>query len=199
MAGKVVAIIGSYRKNGTVDQVVDTILAAARERGAAVEKIYLIDEYIEFCTNCRACAQAPGPERGKCVHQDDLEAVLARIDAADVLVLASPVNFGNVTAVFRRFMERLLGAAYWPWGQLRQPIPRNKAQTKHAVLVMSSAAPAILARLFSGAMGALKTTARVPEAKPVATLSIGLAGRHPQPRISASVLRRARLIGLSVH
>ena len=43
MAGKVVAIIGSYRKHGTVDQAVDAILAGARERGATTEKIFLID------------------------------------------------------------------------------------------------------------------------------------------------------------
>ena len=32
-------------------------------------------------------------------------------------MLASPVNFYNVTAIFRRFLERLLGFTYWPWGK----------------------------------------------------------------------------------
>ena len=199
MAGKVVAIIGSYRKHGTVDQAVDAILAGARERGATTEKIFLIDEYIEFCTNCRACAQVPGPEWGKCVHKDGLEALLARIHAAEVLVLASPVNFGNATAIFRRFMERLTGAAYWPWGRLGPPSPRNKTQTKHAVLVISSAAPAFLARLFTGTRKTLKTTAKILGARTVATLFIGPVPSTPEPKLSPSVLRRARLIGLGVH
>ena len=54
---KVTAIVGSYRKGGTVDRVIDEILAAAREAGAETTKIYLIDKHIEFCTNCRECTQ----------------------------------------------------------------------------------------------------------------------------------------------
>jgi multimeric flavodoxin WrbA len=197
MPAKVVAIVGSYRKQGTIDQAIDTILAAAREKGAATEKIYLADHQIEFCTNCRACTQAPGASRGKCVHQDEFEAVMASIDAADVVVLGSPVNFGNVTAIFRRFMERLASTVYWPWGQ-KIPSPRNKSHNKHAVLVTSSAAPALFARLFSGSLNALKTTANALGARPVATLCIGFAAMHPQQPLSKSARRRARSIGLGM-
>lgn len=198
MAGTVVAIVGSYRKNGTVDQAVDAILSAAREKGAATKKIYLVDYQIEFCTNCRACTQVPGPSRGKCVHQDDFELVLASVDAADVLVLGSPVNFGNVTAIFRRFMERLVSTAYWPWESFSGPKPREAKLRKHAVLVTSSAAPSLFIRLIPGAMQALKTTAKVLGARTVATLYIGLAGNHAKPRLSASALKRARSIGLGI-
>jgi len=52
---KVTAIVGSYRKGGIVDSVIDEILSSAREEGAEVSKIYLIDRHIEFCTNCRRC------------------------------------------------------------------------------------------------------------------------------------------------
>jgi NAD(P)H-dependent FMN reductase len=198
MAGKVVAIVGSYRKGGSVDQAVDAILAGAREKGAETKKLYLIDYQIEFCTNCRACTQVPGTTRGKCVHQDDFETVLASVEVADVLVLGSPVNFGNATAIFRRFMERLVSTAYWPWNALRGPKPRNTNLTKHAVIVSASAAPALFIRLFPGTLQALRTTAKALGARPIATLCIGLAGKHPEARISASVLKRARSIGLGL-
>ncbi len=180
-----------------IDQAVDTILSAAREKGATTEKIYLVDHQIEFCTNCRACTQVAGASRGKCVHQDEFEAVMASIEAADVVVLGSPVNFDNVTAIFRRFMERLVSTAHWPWGQ-KIPSARNKAHTRHAVLVISSAAPALFARLFSGSLHALKMTARVLGARPVATLCIGLAAMHPDQPLSRSIRRRARSIGLGM-
>src|ERR1700738_1470664 len=117
MCKKVVAIVGSYRKNGTIDTTVEAIMAGARERGARTHTVYLTEQHIEFCTNCRNCCQTAGPERGRCPQEDDLEDMLTEIEAADGLVLASPVNYSDVTAVFRRFLERLMGCAYWPWGQ----------------------------------------------------------------------------------
>ncbi len=66
---RVTAIVATYRKGGMIDSAVAEILAAAREEGAEVERIDLIDKHIEFCTNCRACTQEPGaarqvPDRG---------------------------------------------------------------------------------------------------------------------------------------
>lgn len=114
---RVVAIVGSYRRGGITDQAIDAVLEGARENGAQTEKIYLIEQQIEFCRNCRMCTQIDGPARGECVHQDDLESVLRRVEDATAVVLGSPVNYYNVTAVFRRFMERLIGYTYWPWGK----------------------------------------------------------------------------------
>jgi multimeric flavodoxin WrbA len=112
----IVAIVGSYHKHGTVDLATDALLASAEQLGAHVCRINLLDKRLEFCSNCRSCTQDPGPFRGRCLQRDDLSSILCEIDAADVLVLAAPVNFFNVTALFRRFMERLVGYAYWPWG-----------------------------------------------------------------------------------
>ena len=150
MGSKVVAIVGSYRKGGTIDTAVEAVLAGAREKGAETSTIYLTDKHIEFCTNCRTCVQDPGEPRGKCVQHDDLEALLAEIESADALVLlGSPVNDYNVTAIFRRFMERLLGYAYWPWGSAA-PRARSKRQPRKAVLVASAAMPGIFIPFATG-------------------------------------------------
>src|SRR6266536_1986234 len=101
MAKKTVAIVGSYRKGGTVDQLVDAVLEGANEAGAQTKKIFLIDHKIEYCRNCRQCTQAEGEAQGKCAIEDDMAGVLAELESADALVLASPVNFYNVTAIFR--------------------------------------------------------------------------------------------------
>jgi len=130
MAQKVVAIVGSYRKGGAIDSAVQAILAGAREHGAHTHAIYLTDQHLLFCTNCRRCTQAPGLQRGCCVQQDDLESILAEIDAADALVLGSPVNYWNATAIFRQFTERLLGATYWPWDRARPACARNTSPAR---------------------------------------------------------------------
>ena len=100
MGKKIVAIVGSYRRGGTVDRAVEAVLEGARARGASTHTIYLTEKHIEFCTNCRTCAQAPGLDRGKCVLNDDLDGILTEIDASDAVVLASSVNCGNATAIF---------------------------------------------------------------------------------------------------
>jgi putative NADPH-quinone reductase len=194
MAKRVMAIVGSYRKGGTIDTAVEAVLAGARERGAETDKIYLIDWHLEFCRNCRSCTQAPGEERGRCVIEDELAGMLDLIDGADVLVLASPVNFYNVTAVFRRFLERLLGCTYWPWGQ-GSPKPRSETLPRRAVLIASCAAPGFLLPIATGAPRALRLAANCLGARPVAKLWIGLAAQSPEPQLSKRVLQRASRIG----
>ncbi|MDR3725835.1 MAG: flavodoxin family protein, partial [Terracidiphilus sp.] len=183
MITKVVAIVGSYRKGGTVDSAVEAVLQGAREKGAATATFYLTEQHLEFCTNCRQCTQAPGEERGKCQQQDDLEPMLQQIEAADALVLGSPVNYYNVTAIFRRFMERLVGYAYWPW---KQAVPkwRKKTPSKKAVLIASSAAPGFFIPIATGAARALRLTAKTLGAKPIGHMWIGLVAGEPHHELS---------------
>jgi NAD(P)H-dependent FMN reductase len=194
MGKKVVAIVGSYRKGGTVDSAVEAVLEGAREKGAETVTFYLTEKHIEFCTNCRQCTQAPGEERGHCMQLDDLEPMLKEIDAADAVVLGSPVNCYNVTAIFRRFLERLIGYAYWPWKQ-NSPKWRKKAATRKAVLLASSAAPGFFIPIFFEAARALRLTAKSMGAKPVGHMWIGLVGDSPHHELSARNHERARRLG----
>lgn len=197
MAKKVVAVVGSYRRGGTIDTAVEAILDGARSKGAKTHAIYLTDQHIEFCKNCRSCVEEPGLERGPCLQKDDLQAMLAEIDAADAVVLASPVNFGNTTAIFRRFMERLIGCAYWPWGR-SAPKGRSRVFALKAALVASSGMPGFMIPLFTGTKNALRTAAKCLGARPVASLWIGLAAREPHPALSPRVLAHARRIGMKL-
>ena len=104
----ILAIVGSYRKGGIIERAVDEILAAARKEGAVTRKISLLDKHLEFCTNCRSCTQVAGKNYGVCILDDDMAGLLQEIERADALVLASPMNAGTVTAIMKRFIERLL-------------------------------------------------------------------------------------------
>ena len=170
-----VGLVGSYRKDSTVDRAVSAVLAAAVEAGATTEKIYLVDEQIEFCRNCRHCMQEPGEERGQCVMEDAVPRLLEKLEAADGLVLGAPTNFGDVTAITRRFLERTVCYAFWPW-EKAAPRLRRSTITRRAVLVTSSAAPAILGRPFFRAWRRSKKW-RAARARTIGTLYIGMAGR----------------------
>jgi multimeric flavodoxin WrbA len=191
---QVTAIVGSYRKGGIIDSAVDEILAAAQAAGAEVTKVYLIDKHIEFCRNCRACAQTEGPRRGECTLADEMGTILDQIERSDAFVLASPMNFGTVTAVMKRFIERLVCYGYWPWDTLSPKI-RNGRKGKRAIVIASSAAPALIARLSTQIVGLLKKCAGVLGARKIDVLFIGLAAKQPNQTIGEATRRRARRLG----
>ncbi len=197
MGARVVAIIGSYRRGGATDSAVEAILEGARAKGGETRTFRLNEQHLEFCTNCRSCTQLPGTQRGRCAQEDDLESMLNAIESADAIVLASPVNYFNVTALFRRFLERLLGYVYWPWGQ-NGPKPRNKKHPRKAVLVATAGMPGFLIPFATGAARALRLAARMLGAKPVGKLWIGLTAGEPQPALSARTLERARQMGMKL-
>jgi len=191
MTGRRILLInGSYRDDGITDQVVAEMAAAARAAGAAVEEITLRDRPIEFCLNCRHCTQQPGSEPGECVHEDGMIDIVRSIEAADAYVLAAPTNFGSVTALFKRFLERLTVFAWWPWGR---PAPQyRKAAIKPAVLVSSSAAPGFLGRWLYGTVKQLKMAARAIGARPIGILFTGLVAGEPDKQLPERVRRKAR-------
>lgn len=197
MAKNVLAIIGSYRKGGVVDHAVEAVLAGARDHGAETSKIYLMDQHIEYCRNCRACTQSEGEQRGKCAIADDVPGILAAVEKADAIVLGAPVNYWSVTAVFRTFMERMLGTAYWPWGA-KWPVPRSKNLPRKAVLVSSLAAPRLFIYTSTSAPKALRVTAESLGARAVARLFIGMASVEQKPKLSESIVRRAHRIGAAL-
>jgi multimeric flavodoxin WrbA len=98
---KVVAIVGSPRKNGNTEILASHALKAIAEEGIETELITLSGKDIKPCTACNACA-----ESGECIIQDDFLPVLDKMLEADGIILASPVYFGSCTALLKALMER---------------------------------------------------------------------------------------------
>lgn len=191
---KITALVGSYRKGGISDSAVDEICSSALACGAEVTKIYLTDAHIEFCTNCRSCTGEEGPRRGTCPLDDDMAGILDLLEQSDAIVLASPVNFGTVTAVMQRFTERLVCYAYWPWGK-KVPQARSSLTTKKAVLVISSAAPGFVTRMRSGSITILKRAAQLLGARTTGILTIGFAAARERQALGDRTRNKARLLG----
>jgi len=188
---QLLAVNGSYRENGAIDQAMEVAVQTASEAGATIEVIHLRDFPIEFCRNCRHCTQVPGKAPGECVHQDGMRELINKIEAADGYILASPTNFSSVTALFKRFMERLVVYAYWPWGS-HAPEFRIKKATKKAILIASSAAPGFLGRLFYATLKQLKMTAKTIGAKPIGSIFIGLMSQQEHSKLPEKTQERVR-------
>ncbi|MBJ6726208.1 flavodoxin family protein [Geomesophilobacter sediminis] len=191
---KITAVVGSYRKGGIVEQTVDELLAAAAAGGAEVRKVWLPDRHLEFCNNCRSCTQSREGRRGVCPIEDDLAALLDELEACDAIILASPVNFGTVTAVMKRFLERFVCYAYWPWGA-RGPAARAGRKTASAVLIAAASPPSLLARLFFPVFKPMQAAADAFGAKVVGTVMVGGASAAPDQRLDAGSAAKARRLG----
>lgn len=191
---KILAINGSYRNDGITDQAVDAMIQALKAAGAEVEIILLRKYPIGFCLNCRECTQRPGVAPGACVQHDGIQELIDKIEQADGYILASPTNFGSVTAIFKRFMERLAVYAYWPWDMNAPQFRKAHVPKKKAVLISSCAAPGILGRWLFGTHKQLKMTAQAIGADTVGTLFMGLIAKETPPRLPAGMQAKAKAL-----
>ena len=104
---KVTVLVGSPRKGGNTELMVDEFVKGAKEVGHEVEKILLADKNVGGCKACEYCFA----HDGECVQKDDMTEIIKKLDETDCLVLASPIYWFNVTAqikaVIDRFMQEL--------------------------------------------------------------------------------------------
>lgn len=191
---KILAINSSYRDDGVTDQIVEIMADTLRESGAEVEIILLRNYPIEFCLNCRECTQKPGEAPCECVQHDGMKELIDKIEKSDGFIIASPTNFGSVTAVFKRFMERLVVYGYWPWGMNAPKDRKENVPKKKALLVSSCAAPGIMGRWLYGTRKQLKITAQTIGANTVGTFFAGLVSNEPNYRLSEKERTKAKVL-----
>lgn len=101
MSKKVLILSGSPRKGGNSDLLCDEFMKGAQESGNDVEKIFLRDKKIAPCNACYYCTQS-----GECAIKDDMAEILDKMQAADVIVMASPVYFYSIDAQMKAVIDR---------------------------------------------------------------------------------------------
>ena len=98
---KILAIIGTNRKKGNITKLCEKILEGANENGHQSELINLYDYKINYCRGCWACTS-----NGECSQKDDFNQVYNKVVDADVIIISSPVYWGNITAIMKNFFDR---------------------------------------------------------------------------------------------
>lgn len=99
---KIVAVLGSPRLNGNSAIITERFLEAAEKAGAETRKFALNKMAYKGCQACMACKRASDV----CIVKDELTEVLQAVREADVLVMASPVYYGDVTGQLKLFIDR---------------------------------------------------------------------------------------------
>lgn len=110
---EVFGLIGSPRRGGNTDILVDAILTAAQNNRHKTSKVYLYDVGIEPCVDCRGCKK----DEHVCVLEDGMQELYPRLDAADVIVFGTPVYWYGPSGTMKHLVDRL--RPYYANGRLK--------------------------------------------------------------------------------
>ena len=117
---------GSPRKNGSTASLIGAFVEGAKESGNEVHEAYIHGMEIKTCMGCDSCMNT---HKG-CVQQDDgMAKIYEDLSWCDVIVFASPVFFGYLTAQLKAVIDRM-----WAWFNL----PGNFGVKKKAALISTA-------------------------------------------------------------
>jgi multimeric flavodoxin WrbA len=101
---RVLALNGSPRKSGNTALLIDEVLARLEDSGIATEHVSLAGHRLAGCNACDKCSERRDLT---CALKDDgFNVLMAKMAAAEGIILGSPVYFGGVTATMKALLER---------------------------------------------------------------------------------------------
>lgn len=113
---KVLILSGSPRKDGNSDLLCSEFMRGAQESGNEVQKIFVRSKKIVPCNACYYCRD----HGGKCALNDDMSEILDAMQAADVIVMASPVYFYSIDAQICEVKPTILQTEVHPYAQQKE-------------------------------------------------------------------------------
>ncbi len=99
---KVLVLNGSPRPNGCTAAALEEIIKTLHEAGVETELIQVGGKTIRGCAGCGRCAAL-----GRCVFDDLVNETAAKLEAADGLVIGSPVYYGSPNGALLSLLDRL--------------------------------------------------------------------------------------------
>ncbi len=102
------AMLGSRNPEGRTAQATDALLKGAQSNGTTAEKVFLPAVQLERCRQCDEHGWGLCRSEGRCVIQDDDFAELtSKLRGADLVVLATPVYFSDLSESMKCYLDRL--------------------------------------------------------------------------------------------
>ena len=98
---KVLGIMGSPRRQGNTELLLDKAMEGAGEAGAEVEKVLVSKLKISPCLEIYACRKD-----GNCAIKDDMQLLYKKLLEADYIIFASPIFFYGITSQAKAIVDR---------------------------------------------------------------------------------------------
>ncbi|MDH4231789.1 MAG: flavodoxin family protein [Nitrospirota bacterium] len=154
---KVIAFLGSPRKDGNTDLLLNEAVRGVESSGLSVKtfRLNLLD--IKPCQNCGGC-----DETGECIIDDDMTGLYREIRTADRIILASPIFFFTVSAQTKILIDRC--QSFWCEKYLlRKPISEGEHGRKGLFLTAGGMKKDIGITCSEATVKAFFRTISVPE------------------------------------
>lgn len=132
---RILCLLGSPRAKSNSSTIARRFADTAEKLGADVKTYALNKLNYRGCQACMACKK----KNGTCALKDDLTEVLKAVQDSDVLVLASPVYYGEISSQLKAFIDRtysLLKPDY-----LTNPDPVRLSPGKKLVFILAQGHP----------------------------------------------------------
>ena len=105
---KVLILNGSPRKNGNTSVAIGEMEKVFAQSGVEAETVQIGQLDVRGCIACGTCF-----ERGKCVFDDIVNELAPKFEAADGLVIASPVYYASANATLIACLDRLFYSTHF--------------------------------------------------------------------------------------
>ena len=142
---KIMAFVGSPRKHSNTDLLIDKVIEGAKSKTEVeVEKIYLYDADIRYCTACGKHTILEGSK--PCPIKDDMEGILQRMEKADGFIFGSPNHGRTISAPMTNFIARIMPllnmqVTLGEKGEIKNAWVDSKLKGKKVVMVISQGDP----------------------------------------------------------
>lgn len=99
---KILLINGSPRRNGNTAAALAEMVRVFEAEGFETETVQIGAEAIRGCVACGGCGRL-----GKCVFDDAVNAIAPKFEAADALIVGTPVYYASANATLTALLDRL--------------------------------------------------------------------------------------------
>lgn len=108
---KIVVLLGSPRKNGNTEKLVEAFTKGAESAGHQVTRFSVAQTRVNGCLGCDYCMS----HGGECVQKDGMQAIYEALYQADTLVFATPVYYFGMTAQIKAIIDRFYASGEKPF------------------------------------------------------------------------------------
>jgi len=164
---QVLIINASPRKKGITSTLVEEINAAIRLIHN-VETVRIQDLNIKPCVGCLKCR----PDKICVLPKDDAHILAEKIKDSDILIIGSPVYWGNIPGTLKIFFDRIVSTFEYCEAKAIRYIPKPQLKGKKAILIVSGGAPFPYNLLLSQSKGTIRSLKTILEAGGIKITSV---------------------------
>jgi multimeric flavodoxin WrbA len=111
---QILILSGSRNREGQTARAIKAVQKGITAGKGKSEVIFLTELEIERCRQCDPDGWGLCRKEGRCIIEDDFASIVDKVKAADALVFANPVYFGDLSESMRTFLDRYRRTLFKP-------------------------------------------------------------------------------------